>query len=199
MPFIFNEDRALKSLLTGITVSDYKSSSRSVGVWFGQPDVEIRNQSYPYITIDLVDIIEDRTRNNRGYGKLGYTPEGHSSSTTYYTEFPIPVDIEYQVISYTRQPIHDRQIGIEILSNRLPFRYGNLQIPEDNTLRRVELVGYRKRDTTEGGKKLYSTVFSIRVSSELLSSALAAASAQISTVNNSLQYVTNKTVTQPGT
>ncbi len=52
MPFILNEDKALKAALSGITVSDSGNPTRPVGVWFGQPDPEIRFQSYPYITID---------------------------------------------------------------------------------------------------------------------------------------------------
>jgi hypothetical protein len=197
MPFILNEDKALKTLLTGITVSDFKSNNRSVGVWFGQPDVEIRNQSYPYITIELIDITEDRTRNNRGYGKLNYTPEGLDPTVDHYSELPVPVDLEYQVVSYARQPMHDRMILSSILSTKLPLRYGTLEIPEDNTLRRVELLGHRKRDTTEGGKKLYVNLFSIKVSSELFYSKIVGAAAAIEHVNIALSTVTNINVTPP--
>ena len=56
MPYIINEDKALKTLVSGITVSDSGNATRPVGVWFGQPDNEIRQQSYPYITIDLVGL-----------------------------------------------------------------------------------------------------------------------------------------------
>lgn len=198
MPFLLNEDKALKTMLTGITVSDFKNANRPVGVWFGQPDVEIRNQSFPYITIELIDIVEDPSRNNRGYVKLGYTPEGLDPTKSYYSELPVPVDIEYQVVSFTRQPIHDRQITSAILQEKLPFRYGTLEIPEDHTLRRVELVGYRKRDIMESGKKLYSSVFLIRVSSELFYSAIEEAAKQVSTIEIDTNLVlTNTTVTQP--
>ena len=57
MPYIINEDKALKALVSGITVSDSGNPTRPVGVWFGQPDNEIRQQSYPYITIDLVEFL----------------------------------------------------------------------------------------------------------------------------------------------
>lgn len=40
MPFILNEDEALKTALTGITVADDANPTRPVGVWFGQPDLE---------------------------------------------------------------------------------------------------------------------------------------------------------------
>jgi len=197
MPFIINEDKALKTWLAGVTVSDFKNSARAVGVWFGQPDVEIRDQSYPYMTIELIDIMEDPSRNHRGYGKLSYTPEGLSSSVPHYSENPVPVDIEYQVVSYSRQPIHDRQIINTMLSQKLPFRYGTLTIPEDNTLRRVELLGYRKRDTTENGKKLYVNVFSIRVSAEIFYSGISNATPAVTSTPTSLQSVINKSVTPP--
>ena len=196
MPFLLNEDKAIKAKLAGITVSDAKNSTRPVGVWFGQPDIEIRDQSYPYLTLDLVDISEAKDRNNRGVGYLPYTPEGGDVNKNYFVELPIPVDIDYQVTSYSRQPLHDRQIISNILYNILPFRYGTLEIPEDNTLRRVELLGYTKRDTTEQGKRLFVNVFSIRVNSELLSTEIAAA-VNVANISISTSLVINKSVTLP--
>jgi len=197
MPFIINEDKALKAVLAGITVSDAKNAARPVGVWFGQPDVEIRQQSYPYLTIDLIDVSEERERNNRGIVTLPYTPEGKDSTKKYKTESPIPVAIDYQVTSYARQPLHDRGIISALLTDILPFRYGTLEIPEDKTLRRLELLGYAKRDTTEQGKRLYVNVFTIRVSAEILSSTLIANSPTITTVSPTLSAVINQSVTKP--
>ena len=66
MTFLISEDEALKNLLKGMTVTDQKSgSSRNVGVWFGQPDQEVTDQKYPYITIDMIDISEDFMRSMR--------------------------------------------------------------------------------------------------------------------------------------
>ena len=56
-PFIIAEDLALKTLLSGITVSDDSNASRPVKAWFGYPDVEVRDQTFPFITIDLIDIM----------------------------------------------------------------------------------------------------------------------------------------------
>jgi hypothetical protein len=50
---------------------------------------------------------------------------------------------------------------------RLPFRFGQLPIPQDGTNRRLDMLGFSKRDTTEGGKRLFSNVYNIRISSEL--------------------------------
>jgi len=197
MPFLLNEDKALKSLMQSITVSDAKNSARAVGVWFGQPDVEIRDQSYPYVTLDLIDISEDPSRVHRGVVTMPYTPEGLDSSVKHQTEFPIPVNIDYQVTSYARQPLHDRQIISNILNTKLPFRFGTLEIPEDNTLRRVELLGYAKRDRTEQGKRLFVNMFTIRVSAELFPSAIIALDKPVSAVNIGTTVSLNSNVTPP--
>ena len=125
MSFLLDEDEALRNLLKDMTVTDQKSvteagATRKVGVWFGQPDQEIRNQNYPYITIDMIDLSEDIQRAMRGRVKPSYLPnptsqvqgvsydgEAHSWDINY----PIPVNIDYQITTYARQPRHDRDLG----------------------------------------------------------------------------------------
>lgn len=166
MPFIINEDEAVKALLTGITVSDAGHTNRPVGVFYGQPDIQIRQQSYPYITIDLVGVSEAFDRAHRGYVTTPYTPEGTDGPQNTY--FPIPVNLDYQITTYARQPRHDRQLIAALLSpGRLPFRFGQLYIPADNTDRRVDMLSFTKRDGTEQDKRLFSNVYTIRVNSEL--------------------------------
>ena len=65
-PFIVAEDLAIKTWCQGMTVSDEKNPSRPVQVWFGYPDVEVRNQSFPFITIDLIDIVPANDRQFSG-------------------------------------------------------------------------------------------------------------------------------------
>jgi hypothetical protein len=169
MPYIINEDQALKSLLAGITVSDSGNPTRPVGVWFGQPDVEIRQQSYPYITIELIGISEGFDRAHRGYVDYPYIPEGADEEETYAGWYPIPVNLDYQITTYARQPRHDRQIINALFApGRLPLRFGLLQIPEDGTVRRVDVLGFVKRDTTEQDKRLFSNIYNVQVSSEFL-------------------------------
>lgn len=170
MTFIFNEDKALKSQLAGITVSDAKNNERPVGVWFGQPDLEIRDQSYPYLTIELIDIMEDTSRTMRGIADLTYVPDGYDldADFNYTVDMPTPVVLDYQVTSYSRQPIHDRQIITKMMHTNAPLRFGYIYIPEDNTARRMDFVGFAKRDTVdENNKRIFVNTFSIRVASEI--------------------------------
>mgnify|MGYP006279355083 FL=1 len=174
MPIILNEDAALKAMLTGITVSDSGNNARPVGVWFGQPDLEIRNKSYPYIVIHFIGYSEDFTRAHRGIVELGYTYEGYDAETSYIGEYPIPVNLDYQITTYARQPRHDRQIMAEMLAGqRIPLRYGEIVIPEDNTVRRMDLLGMTKRDLIDSdGKRLFSNVYNVRISAEILPAVL---------------------------
>ncbi len=179
MPFIINEDEALKTLLQGITVSDGGNSLRNVAVYYGQPDKDLRQQSYPYITLDLVGVREDTERAHRGVVNLAYAPEGYTpnrdtdGSINQPIDFPIPVDLIYQVSTWSRQPRHDRQIMAKLFApGRLPFRFGQLPIPQAGTTRRLDMLGFSKRDTTEGGKRLFSNVYNIRISAELFTTQL---------------------------
>jgi hypothetical protein len=174
MPFILNEDKALKNSLTGVTVSDSGNPARPVGVWFGQPDLEIRAQSYPYMTIDFLGYNEDFTRAHRGEIQMPYFPEGADTSEQYITEFPIPVYLDYQITTWARQPRHDRQIMANMATGqRIPLRYGYLVVPEDNTVRRLDFLGFAKKDTTdENGKRLFSNAYTVRISAEILPAVL---------------------------
>ncbi len=170
MPFIINEDKALKRQVSGITVSDSGNPERPVGVWFGQPDVQIRHQSYPYITIDLIGVSIAQEREHRGDVTLRYTPEGYDPNVEHRTYFPIPVNLDYQVATWSRQPRHDRQIMAELFkTDRLPLRFGGVVVEEDNTVRRLDLLSFTKRDATDpDGKRLFNNIYTVRISSELL-------------------------------
>jgi hypothetical protein len=180
MTFLLSEDKALRDLLTGMTVTDQKAdggtgATRSVGVWFGQPDQEIRSQSYPYITIDMVDIAEDFMRSMRGKVKPAYyaDPTTIGESTEYDPDlhdwdmdYPIPVNIDYQITTYARQPRHDRELLAQVLFTKTPLRFGVLE-PNDNTVRRLDVLDVAKRDITESGKRLFVNAITVRVSSEI--------------------------------
>jgi hypothetical protein len=174
-PFIIAEDVALKSLCQGVTVSDNAQTSRAVKVWFGYPDVEARDQAFPFITIDLIDIIPANNRQTSGIMYDGdnqgtIAPEG-DNSYSYYT--PVAYDLVYQITSYSRHPRHDRAMMYQLL-NKFPSKYGKLPVPNqigtEMAYRSMFLDGFVKRDTVDGetgNRRLLRNTFTVRVVSEM--------------------------------
>jgi hypothetical protein len=191
MTFLLSEDKALREKLQGLVVHDQvadgSSKPRQVGVWFGQPDQEIRSQSYPYITIDMVDIQRDSMREMRGITDAEYLKPadfGISGATEFLVDLPIPVNIDYQITTYSRHPRHDRQILSQLMISRLQ-RFGYLEIVEkdvtvDNvetitsTFRRMDVINVAKRDVTEQAKRLFVNAITVRISSEMVQTAFRA-------------------------
>ena len=184
MSFLLDEDEALRNLLKDMTVTDQKSvteagATRKVGVWFGQPDQEIRNQNYPYITIDMIDLSEDVQRAMRGRVKPTYlsNPSDQVQGVSYDGEihswdinYPIPVNIDYQITTYARQPRHDRQILAQLLYTKIPLRFAVLNTGPNTsagTTRRLDVLDISKRDITEQGKRLFVNAITVRISSEI--------------------------------
>lgn len=183
MVFLLSEDKALREKLQGMTVYDQKATGdqvpRNVGVWFGQPDQEIRAQAYPYVTIDMIDIARDPSREMRGLVSPAYLPTPTSvvlanGSTEPYDldkhavviNMPIPVNLDYQVTTYSRHPRHDRMLMAQLIRDKLPMRFGVLEI-DDGTVRRMDVLDVMKRDITEQEKRLFVNAVTVRVSSEL--------------------------------
>jgi hypothetical protein len=187
--FLFAEDKALKALLQGITVTDVKNNTRPVKVWFGYPDVELRTQDYPYMVIDLYDIQEANERQSSGFW-IDNTNRGTQapSLTDVYSYYaPTTYDLFYQVSTYSRHPRHDRSIMFSMLNEKVPGKYGHLLIPQDNGVgtvaRHMFLEGFVKRDSVEDGRRLLRNVFSIRVVSEMTPAQAAQATPLVETVN----------------
>ena len=173
MSFILAEDAALKTFLSGITVSDEKNANRPVQVWFGYPDVELRAQTYPYMTIELIDVRAAKERQSSGYmydsdNRGTVAPE---AGVAYGYMMPLPYDLVYQVTSYSRHPRHDRAIITQLLQQKFQSQYGNLDVPNElNTetaKRHMFLDGFLKRDMIEEGRRLFRNAFTVRVVSEM--------------------------------
>lgn len=173
-PLFLAEDEALRDLLKGMTVNDQRSTgegvARPVGVWFGIPDQELRDQVYPYITIDMIDIAEARERAMRGKVAPEYLTPTLSANKGWEIDMPIPINIDYQVTTYSRNPRHDRQILTQLLYSKLPFRFGTLQT-NDGIVRRLDVLDVAKRDTIEQSKRLFMNAITVRVSSEIAQAA----------------------------
>lgn len=173
MSFILSEDRALKDILLGMTVSDDKQPVRPVDVFYTIPDVEMRQQRYPYVTIDLVDIRPANDRQHSGYWKdsdfLGTIEPQEGVTYQYYT--PVAYDLVYQVSSWARHPYHDRALMHQMLQSRFPSKYGKLPVPNDLgtevAQRSMFLDGFAKMNFVEDGRRVFRNIFTVRVVSEM--------------------------------
>jgi hypothetical protein len=173
MSFILAEDAALKDLLKGMTVSDVNSEERTVEVFYSIPDVEVRAQKYPYVTIDLIDIRPANDRQQAGY----LTDEDLNGTKTpeegvfYRYYLPVAYDLVYQVSTWSRHPYHDRTILQQMLSSRFPSKYGKLEVPNnlgtDSVNRSMFLDEFTKMSFVEDGRRLFRNVFTVRVVSEI--------------------------------
>jgi len=189
-PFIIAEDLALKTHVTGLTVSDEKNAARVVKVWFGYPDVEVRSQDFPFITIDLVDVVPANDRQHQGTitdnDYLGTIAPVNKKTFTY--EMPVAYDLVYQVTTYARHPRHDRAIMFQ-LANKFPSKYGKLAVPNflgtETGYRSMFLDGFVKRDAVDGetgNRRTLRNVYMVRVISEMTPTQAASAVWQVDTV-----------------
>ena len=189
-PFIIAEDLALKTHVTGLTVSDEKNAARVVKVWFGYPDVEVRSQDFPFITIDLVDVVPANDRQHQGTitdnDYRGTIAPVNKKTFTY--EMPVAYDLVYQVTTYARHPRHDRAIMFQ-LANKFPSKYGKLAVPNflgtETGYRSMFLDGFVKRDAVDGetgNRRTLRNVYMVRVISEMTPTQAASAVWQVDTV-----------------
>lgn len=174
-PFIVAEDLALKSLLQGMVVGDEKNAERPVKVWFGYPDVELRAQEFPFITIDLIDVVPASDRQTSG--KMSdpdyrgtVAPE---AGYTYRFDIPVAYDLVYQVTTYARNPRHDRALLYQMF-NKFPSKFGKIAVPNqigtEIGYRSMFVDGFVKRDAVDGetgNRRTLRNVYTVRVVSEM--------------------------------
>lgn len=175
MPLLYNEDAALKSKLTGLRVDDVNDQAgRPVMVRFRGPENELAPVTYPLIVIDEASWAPAPERAHSGYGPLAYVPEGYGApdpGVTLWTQMPQPVDIDWTVTLYCRRATHRLQLIAALAGfDYLPARYGYLQVPQDASLRRLEVVGGPITSSVldGNGKRLLTSVWKIRTTGELI-------------------------------
>lgn len=182
MTFLLEEDAALKASLSGITVADEKNASRPVNVWFGYPDVEIRTQDFPFITIDLISMRNATERQSSGeiYDSNFMGTIAPQEGVFYKYEVPVAYDLVYQITSYSRHPRHDRAIIFQ-LNQKFPAMRGHLAVPNalgtSTAYRHMFLESFYKQDSAEGqngNKRLLRNIYTVRVVSEMTPIAAAA-------------------------
>lgn len=173
MPWIINEDAAIKAKLQDIVVTDENAPAAGlpVDVRFRLPENEVADATFPLIVVERTRADRDAAREHRGTVVLGYTPEGYDAAASYLAVDPIPYTIEYQVTVYARKQRHAMNIAATLATtDYLHPRWAYLEVPEDGTIRRLEVAG--GPEFTAGrdahGKRLWQVDYLVQVSSELL-------------------------------
>jgi len=206
--FTIAEDAALKARLSNLSVSDDRDVERVPRVFFRYPEGETENQ-YPFVTIDLVDInyAPQRQESERTYyytNDVGVPADRKDNLLKYYpdemdeadmatlagtngfltTDQFVPVDLTYQVTTHCRSQRHDRQLTMLILRRVFPLRRGFIEVPEDGTIRRCDLVDWRQADVLdqEAGykKRIFRKVFTVTINAEIPQSDLLGAKTVLS-------------------
>ena len=179
MPFLLNEDKALKQKFQGLMVHDATSGEgRRVTVRYRNPEYELADAVYPLILISHSRVSRAEEREHRGYVRLHYAPEGYEPwadmtdpmQSPYMAQMPIPLDVDYQIDAYARKEQHIIEMTGSLTGfHFLPPRFGYLPIGEDGTVRRLDLLGGPEYSESkdEQGKRLFIATWLIRVSSEL--------------------------------
>lgn len=177
---VLAEEAALKKRLTGITVSSVKEGTDAVEVpvYYRFPEGERRAVEFPLITIDFLDMAFAADRAESGLNvMLDYRPseEGGLNEDTnlpaIVSEWPVPLDLTYQISSWCRSPRQDRQLlGKLIKKDRLPPRRGWLHLPEDGTYRRLDVLSsWQATDFLDDrGFTVHRKTTTIRINTELL-------------------------------
>lgn len=175
MPLLYNEDAALKTKLSGLKVYDVNDpAGRPVLVRYRAPQNELAAAVYPMIVIDEGNWAPAPERAHSGYCPLAYVPEGYAApdpTVTLYTQMPQPIDIDWTLTLYCRNALHRAPLIAALAGfDYLPGRYGYLQVPQDGTLRRLEVIGGPITSSViDGqGKRLLTAVWKVRTTGELI-------------------------------
>jgi hypothetical protein len=128
----------------------------------------------------MIDLQRDTMRETRGTTNAAYLDPGNYNTETqaFIVDLPVPVNIDYQITTYSRHPRHDREILAQLMTTKLP-RFGTLEVVEKDvtvddvrtitsTMRRLDVINVAKRDATEQAKRLFVNAITVRVSSEMV-------------------------------
>lgn len=201
-----------------VTSSTYPQGRAVPVAWVG-PDLELRRASYPGIYLSYAGNSPARDREVRGKTNLQYAPPGFSEhilvpadpddpdstaqvdwaetgfdrlrSPYMVDDHPIPYNLDFNVSVLTR----NYQQQFEVISQLddvdfFPARFGALEVPEDGTVRTLELLGGPDTSmiTDEDGKRLIQSVYSVRVAAELILSEISQVQ-RVTTVNIDYNYL----------
>ena len=193
--FLLAEDEAIKLRFSNLFVTDDRNERRPVKVFFRYPEGETERE-YPFITIELIDVLHASERQHSDVAIYADTSESDmfdnhpaffdywpsevdgisASATSGSSQFLvaddfIPIDLLYQVSIYTRSALHDRQLTSGILSRVTPWRWNSIYIQADGTSRRFDMLDWTNADLLdmESGyrKRIFRKVLTLKMSSEI--------------------------------
>lgn len=217
---LFAESAAIKRKLLNVSVSDNRNNQRVAKTFYGYPTEEVE-KLYPFITIDLLDVefAPERMVSELDYyyatdpaadlsrvNTISYYPSeldeagmasAAGSAGVLKIEQVVPVDLIFQVTTYCRDPRHDLEMQAKILRRVFPMRRGFVDIPEDGTIRRCDLLDWRSANLLdqEAGykKRVFRKVYTLKINAEFPQSDLL--SSQIVTdINGVLKGYNTETV-----
>lgn len=199
--FTLAEDAALKNRLANLYVSDDRDMRRPVKVFFRYPDGETEKEypfvTIELIDINYAAVRQESEKryyipntitgaSTPYYARYAsdlpmYFPSEYTNAELQtlwedgdayaYADQMVPVDLLYQVSTYTRSQRHDRQLTAAMLRYVFPFRRGFIQIPEDGTSRRCDILDWRSVDLLdqESGykKRTFRKVLTVQINAEL--------------------------------
>lgn len=190
--FLLAEEAALKQYLSGRQAPSGRNGDlKDVPVYFRWPD-STRRITYPYITIDLLNIspaygrwtslfneadtpaefIDDSTGAVR-YGQY-YPSESYDVATdpekTYYIERFLPYNLMFQISVWSRSIQVDRYLQGRFMVDIFPPRSFFIGVEADHVWRRCELLEWVSADsleTTEADKRILRKIYTIVLETEI--------------------------------
>lgn len=199
--FLLAEDEAIKKRLTGLSVTDDREVSRPVQVFFRYPEnetertypfitiemidlVHARNRQHSELQLVYFNATGGASAPPYDWQKmpnaLTYWPDESSNFSNFtdknnhpvlITNEFVPVDLVYQVSTYARTALHDRQLSSMMIKKVFPFRRGSIHVDADNTDRRLELLDWTTADLLdpEAGyrKRIFRKIYTLQMSAEL--------------------------------
>jgi len=170
--WLLAEDAALKTKLTGLSVTGSAVEGPiPVDVRVSVPEDEFADFTYPLIMITQASVERAPERESRGFVEIETLPEGYDpAGGPYFADVPVPHDIDYQVVLYTRLTQHRTELVAKLAAfPYLPERFGFLDMANDLTVRRLDLLGGPDMGSgrDKDNKRLFTATYRIRVSTEL--------------------------------
>jgi hypothetical protein len=192
--FLLAEDAAVKKRFSTIRVTDNRNTSRPVKVFFRYPESETEKE-YPFITVENIGLNHaTNLQHSEQYYYFDTSVESTNLDVNTFNYFPsetdrsglleelgtseylsvesfVPVDLTYQIATYARSALHDRQLTSQLLRYVIPFRRGFIDVPEDGTIRRFDLLSWSNADhlDQEAGyrKRIFRKIYTLRMTAEI--------------------------------